>query len=135
MTFESQTADRAGQHQLEAVATEFDRWRSQKTTRAERIPASLLREARKLSQHYQASEVRRRLGLTKAQWDKLEAPDQERHQPRGEAPDFMRLVPHHLETYHPELTIDVCTPHGVKISLSGFSAQDPLAMIAKLIEA
>lgn len=135
MTFESQTADRAGQYQLETVATEFDRWRSQKTTRAERIPASLLREAQKLSQHYQASEVRRRLGLTKAQWDKLEAPDQERHKPRGESPDFMRLVPHHLETYHPELTIDVCTRHGVKISLSGFSAQDPLAMIAKLIEA
>ena len=30
MTFESQTTDKAGQDQLDAVAAEFDLWRSQK---------------------------------------------------------------------------------------------------------
>jgi uncharacterized membrane-anchored protein YhcB (DUF1043 family) len=135
MTFESQVTDQAGQDQLEAVAAEFDRWRSQKSTHAERIPATLLREAQKLSQHYKATEVRRRLGLSKAQLDKFEALDQERHNEREEAPDFMRLVPHHQQAHPAELTIVVCTPQGVKMSLSGFSAQDPLAIIAKLIGA
>jgi hypothetical protein len=135
MTFESQISDKAGQDQLDAVAAEFDRWRAQKTTRAERIPASLLREAQKLSQHYKVTEVRRRLGVSKAQLDKLEAPGQERCNERDEAPEFMRLVPYPQEAHHPGLTIDVCTPQGVKISLSGFSAQDPLAMIARLIGA
>ncbi len=133
MTYLSQTVDQAGQEQLDAVAAEFDRWRSQKTTRAEKVPESLLREAQKLSQHYKATEVRRRLGLSKVQMDKLDALDQTQHNDRDDAPDFMRLVPHRQEAQHPELTIDVCTPQGVKISLSGFSAQDPLSMIAKLI--
>jgi len=135
MTFESQATDQAGQDQLDKVAAEFDRWRSQKTTRAERVPASLLREAQKLSQHYKAAEVRRRLGLSKAQLDKLDALDQKQGNDRDKALDFMRLVPQGKEAHHPELTIDVCTPQGVKISLSGFSAQDPLAVIAKLIGA
>lgn len=135
MTYLSQTTDQAGQDQLDAVAAEFDRWRGQKTTRAERVPESLLREAQKLSQHYKATEVRRRLGLSKVQMDKLDALDKAQHNDNDEAPDFMRLVPHCQEAHHPELTIDVCTPQGVKISLSGFSSQDPLAMIAKLIGA
>ena len=45
MTFESQTTDKAGQDQLDAVAAEFDLWRRQKTKRAEKVPLSLLREA------------------------------------------------------------------------------------------
>ena len=97
-----------------------------------------MREAQKLSQHYKASNVRRRLGLSKAQMDKLDAPDQtQHHQVQAEGLDdtssFMRLVPHQEEVHHTELTVDVCTPQGVKISLSGFSTQDPLAVIAKLI--
>jgi hypothetical protein len=135
MTFESQATDKAGQDQLDAVAAEFDLWRSQKTKRAEKVPLSLLREAQKLSQYYKATEVRRRLGLTKLQMDKLEALDQGQHGSRDDAPQFMRLVPHRQEEHHPELTINVCTPQGVKISLSGFSTRDPLAMIAKLIGA
>ena len=135
MTFESQSTDKAGQDQLDAVAAEFDLWRSKKTKRAEKVPLSLLREAQKLSQHYNAAEVRRRLGLSKAQLDKLEVLDQAQHSDRDEAPGFMRLVPHRQEAHHPELTIDICTPQGVKISLSGFSMQDPLAMMAKLIGA
>ena len=135
MTFESQTTDKAGQDQLDAVAAEFDLWRSKKTTRAEKVPLSLLREAQKLSQHYKATDVRRRLGLTKLQIDKLEALDQEQHGSRDDAPEFIRLVPHRQEDHHGELTIDVCTPQGVKICLSGFSTQDPLALIAQLIGA
>ena len=54
MTFEFQTTDKAGQDQLDAVAAEFDLWRSQKTKRAEKVPRPLLREAQKLSQHYMA---------------------------------------------------------------------------------
>ena len=132
MTFESQTTDQAGQDQLDRVAAEFGRWRGQKTTRGEKVPESLLREAQKLTQHYRAGEVRRRLGLTKAQLDRLD--QAQRHAP-DDALDFMRLVPHREETHHPELTIDVRTPQGVRIRLSGFATQDPLAVIAKLIGA
>lgn len=132
MTFESQTADQAGQNQLDRVAAEFDRWRDQKTTRGEKLPESLLREAQKLTQHYRATEVLRRLGLTKAQLERL---DQAPRNAADKAPDFMRLVPHHEGTHHPELTIDVRTPQGMRISLSGFATQDPLAVIAKLIGA
>lgn len=140
MTFESQITDQAGLDQLNRVAAEFDRWRGQKINRREKIPEALLREAQKLTQHYKATEVRRRLGLSKAQLDKLEGLDQVPGKVSDKAPTLMRLVPHQEEAhreevYHPELTIDVCTPQGVKISLSGFSVQDPLAMIAKLIGA
>ena len=133
MTYESQSTDRAGQDQLDKIAAEFDRWRSQKTAPSERIPESLLREAQKLTQHYKAAAVRRRLGLSKAQLDRLDALDQAQHNSHEPASDFMRLVPHAQTPPHPELTIDVYTPQGVKMSLSGFSAQDPLAVIAKLI--
>ena len=132
MTFESQTTDQAGQDQLDRLAAEFDHWRSQKTTRGEKVPESLLREAQKLTQHYRAGEVRRRLGLTKTQLDRLD--QAQRHTP-NKAPQFVRLVPHREQPHHPELTIDVYTAQGVKISLSGFSSQDPLAMIARLIRA
>ena len=134
MTFESQTTGQAGQDQLDKIAAEFDRWRSQKTTRAERIPETLLREAQKLTDHYKAAEVRRRLGLTKVQLDKLDALDQAQRNNADHTHDFMRLAPHQDQDRHPQLTIDVCTPQGVKISLSGFATQDPLAMIARLID-
>ena len=81
--------------------------------------------AQKLSQHYKATEVRRRLGLTKRQMDKLEALDQEQHGSRDDAPEFMRLVPHRQQEHHPELTIDVCTPQGVNSFLTEF--EDRLA--------
>jgi hypothetical protein len=132
MTFETQTANQAGQAQLERVASEFEHWRGQKATRSERIPASLLQEAQKLSLHYQAAEVRRRLGLSKAQWDKLDA--NKRKDDASVDTEFMRLVPDNLPSAASELTIDVTTAQGIKIRLSGLSQQNPLALIAKLIE-
>jgi hypothetical protein len=133
MTFETQTANQAGEAQLARVAEEFEQWRRQKTTRSERVPAALLREAQKLSQHYQAAEVRRRLGLSKSQWDKLD--ENKRKAETSEGAEFMRLVPDTQTSKSSELTIDVITAQGVKICLSGLSQQDPLALIAKLIEA
>ncbi len=133
MTFEAQTANQAGQHQLDIIAAEFEDWRRQKKSIQEKIPESLLREAQKLTQHVGVTAVRRRLGITKGQMDKLDA-----YQPTATAnePDFMQLVPANNKTpaQHPNLTIDICTPLGVKISLSGLSQKDPLALIAKLLE-
>jgi|GEM_PF-5180243 len=143
MTFETEVVDKAGQDQFEAVASKFAQWRSTKTTRAQKVPLELMREAQELSKHYQASEVRRRLGLSKAQMDKLDQQSRPSIQNKPKAqdvpPDFMKLVPI-AEQSEPSpltspLTIDICTPQGVKISLSGFATQDPLPMIAKLIGA
>lgn len=151
MTFETDVVDKAGQDQLEVVANKFSQWRSTKTTRAQKVPAELMREAQELSKHYRAAEVRRRLGLSKAQMDKLDQLDRpaaDQHSSPGvqsktksldSAPDFMKLVPIGEQPESPPLssplTIDICTPQGVKISLSGFAIQDPLPMIAKLIGA
>ncbi len=135
MTYESNIIDQAGQDQLDVVAAKFQEWRSKKTKRAEKVPLDLLREAQKLSQHYKATEVRRRLGLTKIQMDKLDDLDRNKTSGPDKTPDFMQLVPLSQEAHHPELTIDVSTAQGVKISLSCFATQDPLAMIAKLIGA
>ena len=71
MTFENQTAYQAGLHQLDLVAAKFDQWRQQKKSRVEKIPASLLEEAQKLTEHLKVSIVRQRLGVTKEQLDKL----------------------------------------------------------------
>ena len=48
--------------------------------------------------------------------------------------NFMQLVPAAAQAPQRTLTVDICIPTGVKISLSGFSRPDPLALIAKLIE-
>ncbi len=132
MTFESQAVNQAGQDQLDKVAHEFDNWRRQKTAKSQRIPEGLLREAQKLTEHLGSTPVRRRLGITQAQLDKLNATEK----PNNGAHDvnFVQLVPAKDESSPRALTIDICTPAGVKISLSGFSKPDPLALIAKLIE-
>ncbi len=133
MTFETQTINQAGQHQLDIIAAEFEDWRRQKKSAHEKIPESLLREAQKLTQHLGVTAVRRRLGITKGQMDKLDAL---KPTTTVNEPDFMQLVPANSKAAasHPNLTIDICTPLGVKISLSGLSQQDPLALIAKLLE-
>ena len=89
MTYESNIIDQAGQDQLDVVATKFQEWRSKKTKRAEKVPLDLLREAQKLSQHYKATEVRRRLGLTKIQMDKLDDLDRNKTSGPDKTPDFM----------------------------------------------
>lgn len=132
MIYESKAIDQAGQDQLDKVAAEFDNWRRQKTSKSQRIPEALLREAQKLTQHLGSTPVRRRLGITKGQLDKLvdaQKPDNTAHDI-----NFMQLVPATAEAQHRTLTIDICMPTGVKISLSGFSRPDPLALIARLIE-
>lgn len=135
MTYESNIIDQAGRDQIDIVAAKFHDWRSKKTARAEKVPLELLREAQKLSQHYKATDVRRRLGLTRMQMEKLDELDRNKASAPDKAPDFMQLVPLSQEAHHAEFTIDVCTAQGVKISLSGFATQDPLTMIAKLIGA
>jgi len=134
MTYESKITNEAGQHQLDLVATEFDNWRRHKTRRAERIPSALLHEAQKLSEHLGATTAQRRLGITKGQMDKfngiVKPPTA-----TGVA-DFMQLVPIDSSTApgQSDLTVDICLPSGVKLSLSGLTQNDPLALIAKLIE-
>ena len=136
MTFESQALEKAGNEQLEKLAAEFDLWRSQKKSQAERIPESLIREAQKLSEFIDASQVRKRLKLTPKQIHRLQELNESSQPARAQA-DFLQLTPvtvqaqSTLET--PALRIDICTPQGMKISLSGLAEQDPLAMIAKLI--
>ncbi len=132
MTFESQTVNQAGQDQLDKVAAEFDNWRRQKTSKSQRIPEALLREAQKLTQHLGSTPVRRRLRITQAQLDKLDATGKSADGTRDV--NFMQLVPAADKASRRALTIDICTPTGVKISLSGFSKPNPLALIAKLIE-
>jgi len=132
MTFESQTLNQAGQNQLDRIAAQFEEWRRQKTSRSARIPEVLLHEAHKLTQHLGATVVRRRLGITKGQLDKLDAATQ-LDKTIGNT-DFMQLVTANTPTEHPELSIDIYTPTGVKISLSGLAYKDPLALIAKLID-
>jgi len=132
MTFESQERNQAGQDQLDSIAAQFEEWRRQKTSRSARIPSDLLHEAQKLSEHLGATVVRRRLGITKGQIDKLDAAKQANKVTNDT--DFMQLVPTHNPSQHPELSIDIHTPTGVKISLSGLMHKDPLALIAKLID-
>lgn len=134
MAYESRSANQAGQSQLDIVAAQFDEWRSQKTTRSARIPEALLREAKKLTEHLVASSVRRRLGITKGQLDKLDATVHTTTNKGTGETDFMQLIPTQRQSLYPELTIDICTPSGVKISLSGLSHKDPLAIIATLID-
>lgn len=133
MTFETQSINQAGQDQLDIVAGEFEDWRRQKKYRREKIPGKLLREAQKLTQHLGATAVRRRLGLTKGQINKLDA-----EQPFGltQAPEFMQLISASGKTTSQSsgLSIDICTPKGIKISLSGLPQKDPLALMAKLLE-
>lgn len=133
MTYEFQTANQAGQNQLDLVAAEFKHWRHHKKSGAEKVPESLLREAQKLTAHLGVTAVRRRLGITKAQMDRLN-PNKQAQAPK--ASEFMQLMPTDAKATArpPHLSIDICTPKGVKISLSGLSQQDPLALIAKLIE-
>jgi hypothetical protein len=151
MTFGTDVVDKAGQDQLEVVANKFAQWRSTKTTRAQKVPDELMREAQELSKRYRAAEVRRRLGLSKAQMDKLDQLDRRTAGQQStpgvnsnansldRAPGFVKLVPMGEQPESPPLnsplTIDICTPQGVKISLSGFANQNPLPMIAKLIGA
>ncbi len=132
MTFESQTLNQAGQKQLDSIAAQFEEWRRQKTSRSARIPEALLKEAHKLSEHLGATVVRRRLGITKGQLVKLDAAKQT-DKPVCNT-DFMQLVPTQKPSQHPELSIDIYTPSGVKISLSGLAHKDPLALIARLID-
>ncbi len=137
MTFESQTLEQAGNEHLDKLAEEFDRWRSQKKSQAERIPESLIREARKLSEFIDASQVRKRLKLTQKQVSKLQAPNEPSQTPRVQS-DFIKLTPPDIsQTVQPQeppaLRIDILTPQGMKISLSGLAEQNPVAMIAKLI--
>ncbi len=131
--YESQAANKAGQDQLEAIAVEFDSWRGNKKSRVEKIPENLLREAQKLSEHLGVTVVRRRLGITKAQMDKRDSPGQS---DGPDDPDFMQLVPAASKPSETQtgLTVDISTANGVKISLSGLALNDPLALIAKLIE-
>ena len=133
MTYESRTINQAGQKQLEVVAAKFEEWRQQKTSKSARIPEALLHEAQQLTQYLGVTVVRRRLGITKGQMDRFEAA---KHSAEvSQETDFMQLVPNNHQSQHPELTIDVYTPEGVKISLSGLSHKDPLTLIAKLIGA
>lgn len=132
MTYESRVLNQAGQNQLDSVAAKFEDWRRQKTSRSARIPEALLREAQQLSQHLGATVVRRRLGITKGQMDKLDAGNKPDKATRET--DFMQLVATNAPSRPPELRIDICTPTGVNISLSGLAHKDPLALIAKLID-
>ena len=133
MTYESRTINHAGQKQLDVVAAMFEEWRQQKTSKSARIPEALLHEAQQLTQHLGVTAVRRRLGITKGQMDKFEAAKQSAEV--SQETDFMQLVPSDHQSQYPELTIDIYTPKGVKISLSGLSHKDPLALIANLIGA
>ncbi len=133
MTYESRTINQAGQKQLDVVATKFEEWRQQKTSKSARIPEALLHEAQQLTQHLGVTVVRRRLGITKGQMDKFEAA---KHSAEvSQETDFMQWVPSDRQSQHPELTIDIYTPKGVKISLSGLSHKDPMTLIANLIGA
>ena len=135
MTFETQTADRAGLQQLDLVVAKFEEWRQQKTSRAEKIPVSLLEEAQKLTEHLKVSTVRQRLGVTKRQLDAYNDAKNTRKKFVAET-DFMQLVPTiaNIPPATPSLSIDICTSKGVKISLSGLSEESPLALIKKLLE-
>ncbi len=149
MTIETDLTDKAGLDQLEIISTKFSKWRSSKSSPSERVPVDLLREAQKLTEHVKSSEVRRRLGLTKRQLDKLEELDQKRsgHPAKNTGdkpafagqtstpPNFMAFVPLAEQDERAPLTIDIGTPQGLNIRLSGFAAQDPLPVIAKLIGA
>ncbi len=132
MTFESHTLNQAGKEQLDIVAVKFEDWRRQKTSRSARIPEALLREAQKLTEHLGATVVRRRLGITKGQFDKLDAAKQT--DKAACDTDFMQLIPTNNPSAPPELRVDITTPTGVKISLSRLAHKDPLALIAKLID-
>lgn len=134
MTFESQSREQAGLDQLEKVALEFESWRRNKKSHTEKIPQSLLREAQKLTQHLGSTAVRQRLGITKGQLDKLEGPKPTANEGSAQA-DFMQVVPVvNAKTPPATLTINICTPQGITISLSGLAHNDPLPLIAQLIE-
>ncbi|MEJ2417454.1 MAG: hypothetical protein P8Y45_11085 [Exilibacterium sp.] len=129
MTFESQALEQAGNEQLDKLAEEFDRWRLQKKSQAERIPESLIREARKLSEFIGASQVSKRLKLTQKQMSKLQAQNEPSQTTRAQS-DFIKRTPQTVQPQEPSaLRIDILTPQGMKISLSGFAEQNPMPSV------
>lgn len=117
--------------QLERVAAQFEAWRRNKTSRSEKIPEPLLQEAQKLKSYIGSSAVQRRLGLTKAQLEKgMAAPTAKSG---GAQAEFVQVVPAQSVASRTELVIDVNLPDGTKISLSGLSQSDPLALLAKIL--
>ena len=131
MTFETQATKQAAQDQLDLVAKEFDDWRKQKKYKKEKIPLKLLREAQKLTEHLEEKTVRRRLGITNGQ---LNRSDCEKNAIENGSSDFVKLSALDANTGCESLRVDIYTPDGIKISLSGLSQQDPLALISKLIQ-
>ncbi len=126
MTFESQALEQAGNEQLDKLAEEFGRWRLQKKSQAERIPESLIREAQKLSEFIDASQVRKRLKLTQKQMNKLHAQNEPSQTTRAQS-DFIKLTPQIVQPQElSALRIDILTPQGMKISLSGLAEQNPV---------
>ena len=132
MTDNIQSLEQAGNLQLEKVAAEFSQWRIQKKSAAEKIPLSLLQAAQELSLYHKSSTVRQRLGLTKAQMDRLEDAAQPIVTPQKEE-EFLTLVPHSAKTDDPPaLTVTITTPDGLTITLSGLSRQTPATLLDKL---
>lgn len=132
MTDNIQSLEQAGNLQLEKVAAEFSQWRIQKKSSAEKIPLSLLQAAQKLSLYHKSSTVRQRLGLTKAQMDRLEDVDQPMVTPQKEE-EFLTLVPHSTKTDASQaLTVTITTPDGLTVTLSGITGQTPATLLDKL---
>ena len=133
MAHETQAPNEPEQNQLDIVAKEFEEWRSQKKYKKDKIPLKLLREAQKLTEHFEEKAVRQRLGITKGQLNRTD-PDKEEN--KNNNSDFIQLNTtnsvHNCE--HPDLSIDIHSANGIKISLSGFAHKDPLQLIAKLIQ-
>ncbi len=64
---------------------------------------------------------------------KLQAQNEPSQTTRAQS-DFIKLTPQTVQPQEPSaLRIDILTPQGMKISLSGLAEQNPVAMIAKLI--
>jgi ribosomal protein S15P/S13E len=131
MTVDTQSINQAGADQLEKLVAEFELWRGQKKSRTEQIPETLLQEAQKLTQHCKASLVRKRLGLTTGKMKKMAEIKNTAGQ-SSESTEFMALAPHNTPSISKEIKIEVCTPQGLRITLSGTAEQDPLAIIAKI---
>ena len=105
-------------------------WRDNKKHSHEKIPQTLLDAALKLSNHYGSTQVRRRLGISNAQLKRLQSTKLNKSVDFIDVPQLKTASRTDSAT---ALCVEIHTPSGTTITLSGLPDTQPLPLIAKLI--
>ena len=143
------TSDDTVADALTQLSIEFDRWRSQKTSSNEKIPHNLLEAARQLAQERSHGEVRRVLGVSKAQLEGMKCDGGKKVGKKNAkrsnlgtkvSPVESGFIPCQVKSPGSDLPteraarLDVVTAQGVTISVSGLTRLNPLELVARLLD-